>query len=69
LVSKNGYVSWELFVGLVRRLAKGGEGDEEEKTKRDNMKMERRRRTPKTRKRIKGTKNCISSEASEEAIK
>ena len=44
MVSKNGYVSWELFVGLVRRLAKGGEGDEEEKAKRDNMKMERRRR-------------------------
>jgi hypothetical protein len=44
LVSKKGYVSWGLFVGLVRRLAKGGEGVEEEKTKRDNIKMERRRR-------------------------
>jgi hypothetical protein len=35
-------------VGIVcwfgRRLAKGGEGVEEEKTKRDNLKMVRRRR-------------------------
>jgi hypothetical protein len=44
LVSKKGYVTWGLFVGLVLRLAKGVEGVEEEKTKRDNMKMGRRRR-------------------------
>jgi len=44
MVRKKGYKPWGLFDGLVLRLAKGVVDVEEEKTKRDNMKMGRRRR-------------------------
>ena len=51
---------WGLFVGLVRRLAKGVEGVEEERTKRNNMKIGiriKRRRRRRRRRRKKKNKN------------